>query len=90
MRNFVLGIAGAVTMLTLAMMPAAGQTYRAPRAPDGHPDLNGIWQAINTAEWDLEAHAAQQSLVVEAGTLLAEPGVKLTVKEMRNDDRKGQ
>ena len=74
MRNFVLGIAGAVTMLTLAMVPASGQTYRPARLPDGHPDLNGIWQAMNTANWDLEAHEAQQSLIVEAGTLLAEPG----------------
>ncbi len=74
MRRIVLGIAGAFTMLSLAIMPAAGQAYRAPRAPDGHPDLNGIWQAMNTAEWDLEAHPAQASLIVEAGTLLAEPG----------------
>ena len=74
MRKLVLGIAGALTMLSLAIMPAAGQAYRAPRAPDGHPDLNGIWQAMNTAKWDLQAHPAQQSLIVEAGTLLAEPG----------------
>ena len=33
---------------------AAAQTYRAPRTPDGKPDLNGIWQAMNTANWDLE------------------------------------
>ena len=29
--------------------PLAGQApaaYRAPRAADGHPDLNGIWQAL--------------------------------------------
>ena len=27
-----------------------------PRAWDGHPDLNGIWQVIGTAHWDLEPH----------------------------------
>lgn len=27
-----------------------------PRAWDGHPDFNGIWQAIGTAHWDLEPH----------------------------------
>ena len=32
--------------------------YRAPRAPDGRPNLNGIWQAMNTANWDIEAHSA--------------------------------
>ncbi len=31
-----------------------------PRTPDGKPNLNGIWQAMNTADWDLQAHAAQQ------------------------------
>ncbi len=29
--------------------PAAPQTYRAPRTPEGTPDLSGIWQALNTA-----------------------------------------
>jgi hypothetical protein len=26
----------------------------------GHPNLNGIWQALNTAYWNLEAHNAEQ------------------------------
>jgi len=34
------------------------QTYRAPRTKDNKPDLSGIWQAINTANWDIEAHGA--------------------------------
>ena len=29
-----------------------------PRAWDGNPDLNGIWQAIGTAHWDLQDHPA--------------------------------
>lgn len=28
-------------------------------ATDGHPDFNGIWQAVNTANWNLEAHSAE-------------------------------
>jgi len=65
-----------ITVLWLGAMSAAGQTgtYKAPRGPDGHPDLNGIWQAMNTANWDLEGHAAQASQVVAMGTLGAEPG----------------
>ena len=27
--------------------------------PDGHPDLNGYWQALVTADWDLQDHEAQ-------------------------------
>ena len=34
------------------------QTYRAPRTTDGKPNLNGIWQALNAANWDIEAHGA--------------------------------
>src|SRR5262245_8217099 len=33
--------------------------YRAPRLADGHPDLNGIWQAFVTANIDLQDHEAQ-------------------------------
>ncbi|HEY7387571.1 MAG TPA: hypothetical protein VH640_03630 [Bryobacteraceae bacterium] len=36
--------------------------YRAPRFPGTqNPDLNGIWQAVNSANWDLEPHAAGPS-----------------------------
>src|SRR5689334_24133830 len=34
------------------------QSYRAPRTKDGKPDLNGIWQAVNSANWDIEGHGA--------------------------------
>jgi hypothetical protein len=41
--------------------PAAGQfpPYRAPHMADGHPDLNGIWEAFVTANWDIQDHEAQ-------------------------------
>jgi hypothetical protein len=57
----------------LVALPAAGQ-YKAPRTADGKPNLNGIWQALNTANWDLEAHAARPGLVVALGAEAAEPG----------------
>jgi hypothetical protein len=50
--------------------PLAGQApaaYRAPRAADGKPDLNGIWQALNEANYDLEMHMARPAMALRAG-----------------------
>ena len=50
--------------------PLAGQTpaaYRAPRTSDGKPDLNGIWQALNEANYDLEMHMARPAMALRAG-----------------------
>jgi hypothetical protein len=41
--------------------PAAGQGRGAAARPAqiaGHPNLNGVWQAIGTAHWNLEDHSA--------------------------------
>src|SRR5512135_318450 len=35
--------------------------------PTGHPDLNGVWQVMNTANWDIEPHAARAALALRAG-----------------------
>jgi hypothetical protein len=43
------------------------------RTTDSKPNLNGIWQALNTADWDLRAHAAAPSPVVAMGAIGAEP-----------------
>jgi hypothetical protein len=59
-------IAGAVLA---AALPLAGQSaaYRAPRADGGKPDLNGIWQALNEANYDLEGHNARPALALRPG-----------------------
>ena len=65
-------VAVAVTVLVVAfsvgVRPTQGQgqppAYQAPRLPGTQqPDLNGIWQALNTANWNLESHSAGPSPV---------------------------
>ena len=51
---------------------SAATTYRAPRTADGHPNLNGIWQALNTAEFDIQPHDAKPGPIVVLG---AEGGI---------------
>ena len=64
------GVVAAVAVLAALLWtqvrPGSGQTepYRAPRTADGTPDLNGIWQALNTANYDLEAHPARPALAL--------------------------
>ena len=62
--------AAAGAYIATMALPIAGQApaaYRAPRLPDGKPDLNGIWQALNEANYDLEAHMARAALQLRAG-----------------------
>jgi hypothetical protein len=62
-----------VVALGSAAGVAAQDAGSIPRRPDGTPDLNGVWQTVNTAFWDLEAHSAAQGVTDEFGSLVAVP-----------------
>jgi len=49
-----------LAVILLAPGTAIAQTVQSdlPRAWDGSPDLNGIWQAVGTAHWDIQDHPA--------------------------------
>ena len=48
--------------------------YRAPRGPDGkHPDLNGVWQVMNTANFNIEPHASSAALQMRPGPVVPVP-----------------
>jgi hypothetical protein len=71
---FAVPIAATVALLALAGKPAAGQApVPRPRTADGKPNLNGIWQAMNTANWDLQPHEARQGSVLQMGAVGAVP-----------------
>ncbi|HVG54782.1 MAG TPA: hypothetical protein VM846_10145 [Vicinamibacterales bacterium] len=58
-----------------AAAPAQGRGA-APARPDriaGRPNLNGIYQAINTANWNLEDHSASSTAFWQLGAVFAIP-----------------
>ena len=73
--KFAIAAVALLTALPLGAMPIAShaQDGKVPRTADGRPNLNGIWQVLNTANWDLQTHAAQPGLVVPLGAAGAVP-----------------
>jgi hypothetical protein len=70
-------VSAAVTLAVSQMLrqPAAEPSPNAvvPRMADGTPNLNGIWQAVGTAHWNLQDHQARTGPVLELGAVLAIP-----------------
>ncbi len=71
-RSLLTAAAGAAiaALISVSIAPVSGQqapAYRAPRGADGHPDLNGIWQALNEANYDIEMHMARPALQTRPG-----------------------
>jgi hypothetical protein len=69
-----------------AQAPAARVATTVARTPDGKPDLNGIWQVLNSAHWDIEAHSPEEGVpggqgVVEGGPLPYQPWALAKRKE---------
>lgn len=66
-----------IAILVSASLGAHAADYQAPRGPGGkHPDLNGIWQALNTANYDIEMHTASHSMQLREGPHGPLPAVK--------------
>ena len=65
----------AVVFYTALPLPVRRQRAAPPRIPRvaGKPDLNGIWQALNTANWDLEPHMARPALAMRPGPIVPVP-----------------
>jgi hypothetical protein len=49
-----------LVLLAVAAIGAAGQT-------GGKPDLNGVWQTLNEANFDIQPHAARPAMALRAG-----------------------
>jgi hypothetical protein len=60
-------------VFSVVSVQAQAPAYKAPRTKDGKADLNGIWEAMGTANWDLRAHAASQGPVLSIGAQFSVP-----------------
>ena len=60
-------VVGAGVTLALTRTPSGSTSQRPARTADGKPNFNGIWQAINEAHWDLQAHEARAGIVTQPG-----------------------
>jgi hypothetical protein len=71
MRNRIRGcLVATAALISLATVPAAGQVSGSlPRTADGKPDLSGVWQAVTTANWNLQAHAAEKDVPAGLGVV---------------------
>ena len=70
----------AVILSLVAVVPLAAQSYRAPRTADGHPDLQGIWQVMNTAAVNLEDHIAMLDMPAGRSVIVDPPDGKIPYK----------
>jgi len=74
--GWIVSMAGAVALFSLAPVTVAQQASApgtqarpVPRTADGHPNLTGIWQAMTTANWDIQAHSARRGVPAGAGVV---------------------
>ena len=86
-----MGLAAAAVSLSLADGPLFGQARGAAAPPPprpaarpariaGKPNLNGIWQAIGTAHWNLEDHSASATPFWQLGAIVAVPAGQSVVE----------
>jgi len=90
-HNLIRNAAVSVGAMLLSAAVATAQTTPAstqsvPRTADGKPDLSGVWQAINTAAWDLQGHHARKGMpaglsVVVGGAIPYQPWAAVKKRE---------
>jgi hypothetical protein len=86
MRNRFIGAAAVAAAMMLSVIAAQAQQSQQADRParvSGHPNFNGIWQAMNTAYWNLEGHSVEgyPKEFWQLGAIGTIPAGKSVVKE---------
>ena len=85
-KGLIRGVAIMAAMLfALPLSPVVAQQITRDTTLDGRPNLNGIWKAIDTANWNLEVHSAEAlDRFWEMGAIAAIPAGKSMLKDGGN------
>src|SRR6516164_379891 len=76
----------AAFILALGIVQIAASAQAIRRTSDGKPDMNGIWQALNAAAWDIQDHSGQLGVppgqgIVEGNEIPYQPWATAKKKE---------
>ena len=74
-RGFVSSAVLTAALLAGAVSAMGQAAANIPRISNGKPNLNGVWQVANTANWDLQTHGPSQGPPQFGALLSAPPGV---------------
>ncbi len=64
-------------VFTLSAHPLRAQRATLPRTSAGRPDLSGIWQAMTSANYDIEPHGAKAAMAMRPGPVVPVPAAEV-------------
>jgi hypothetical protein len=64
--------AAAFASISISSVNTQSRVANIPRL-NGKPNLNGLWQAINTANYDIQAHSAKAAMAMRPGPVVPVP-----------------
>ena len=65
-----LAVPGLLAAASAMAQQPLGEDYAAPRTSFGQPDIQGIWQVLNTAVWDIEDHSGRLGVPAGQGVVV--------------------
>jgi len=66
-NNKIALLTGFVLLTVMSGFASAREAVDIPRTSDGKPDLNGVWQVLNSANYNLLPHSAKAAMAMQAG-----------------------